>query len=293
MIKRSISISNPAHLRYEKRQLIVCQWEKETNIPLEDLAAIILEHPQITLTHSVLSCCAEAWVIIIGCDGTFRPISLSYPLYDNAQASLHIHAQIEVGLPARKHIWQSLIKAKIQWQAAVLKEAWKNYERLSHFADSVRSGDPDNLEAQAARHYWTELFGENFRRIRDGDNPNPWLNYGYAILRACLARAVVWWWLSPVLWIHHSNQFNPFNLVDDLIEPFRPLVDIEVYRLFNVYEECEMTPEQKLPLLWILTKELDWNNQKLPIFTAFSYYAASYRWALTGNDFHIPKYEII
>lgn len=292
MIKRSVSISNPAHLRYDRRRLIICQNKEENSIPLEDLAVVILEHPQITITHSLLSNCAEAGVVIVGCDWAFLPISITFPLYGHTQSSLHIHAQIGAPLPARKKIWQSLIRRKIWGQALVLDRCWKNWDYLRALAESVKSWDPENIEAQAARYYWTTLFWSSFRRQRDGDIPNPWLNYWYAVLRASIARGVVWAGLNPALWVHHSNQFNPFNLVDDLIEPFRPLIDIEVYRLKEVYPDCLMSPEQKLPLLWILAKELIWNGQKLPIFTALSYMCASYRNALEGGEFEIPNYEI-
>ncbi len=214
---------------------------QEQTIPLADIAVLIAAHPQISFSHAVLSGLAEAGGMFIACNEKRMPCAMLLPLENHSTQTERFQAQANLPLPNRKRIWQQIVKAKIQAQARLLKENTGQDWGLEMLAAIVRSGDPENIEARAARIYWKNLFGEeDFRRDPEGEGLNPALNYGYAILRAITARALCAAGLHPSLGIHHHNRYDAFCLADDLMEPFRPVADRAVAEL---KEQCEGDPE--------------------------------------------------
>ena len=237
-MNRILEISNPAHLRCQHGCLVIepRAESKETPAPppvtltAEDAGLVVLNHPTITVTVGFLQACLAGKVPVLVCDERHLPRGL---LLDPQAASLHgrvLRAQAAVSIPARKRAWQQIIRAKISAQHETLVRLVGS-SPLGPLRDQVRSGDPDNLEARAARLYWPALFGPDFTRNTDEPGANALLNYGYAILRAAVARALASAGLHPALGLWHHNQYNAFALADDLIEPLRPLADRAVWQL--------------------------------------------------------------
>ena len=197
-------------------------------VPLDDITALILSGPQITLSKNLMVELAERKAIIVTCGRNWHPVSFSLPFGMHYEAAGILRDQIDASEPLRKRLWQQVVRAKINNQAVVLRRHVpdaKAIGELDVLRRRVKSGDPDNMEAQAARHYWPALMGPDFRRDRHSDGVNIFLNYGYTVVRAATARAVCGSGLHPALGLHHGSRVNPFALVDDLMEPFRPLVD--------------------------------------------------------------------
>lgn len=214
---------------------------QEQTIPLADIAVLIAAHPQISFSHAVLAGLAEAGGMFIACNQKRMPCAMLLPLDTHSTQTERFQAQAGLPLPNRKRLWQQIVKAKIHAQARLLREITEQDWGLEMLAATVRSGDPQNVEARAARIYWKNLFGgENFRRNPEGEGLNPLLNYGYAILRAVTARALCAAGLHPSLGIHHHNRYDTFCLADDLMEPFRPVVDRAVA---EISEQSEGDPE--------------------------------------------------
>ncbi len=232
MIKRIISIHNPASLSVKDKQLIITQWENKNTIPLEDIGVVVLDHREIIIRSSIFDACEEFGIAILHTNTSHMPATLSVPIFGHTFANNYLYRQLEATLPVKKQLWTMIISVKIQWQIQILKNQNKETQALENLANTIKSGDPDNIEAQIANKYWKILFWENFVRERNADWVNACLNYGYGVLRAALSRAVIAGGLHPSLWIWHSNQYNYFNLVDDIIEPFRPLVDNIVIKIF-------------------------------------------------------------
>lgn len=231
---RILDISeSPARLRIEYGCLCVDLPEGSgVRIPVREVAAVILAHPQISCTQSVLAEIAAAGGIIIACDTKRLPVGLQLPLQSHYVQGERFITQAQVKLPLRKRLWQEIVQAKILLQGAVLTKLRGTDAGLASLAKTVQSGDVTNVEAQAARRYWGYLFpGADFHRDRDAPDQNQLLNYGYAVLRAITARAACAVGLHPSLGVHHRNRYNPFCLADDLMEPFRPGVDTVVARL--------------------------------------------------------------
>jgi len=227
MEERFLDLSEEAAgLSVRNSQLVIRQDNREETIPLEDLAAVVISHPAVHYTHAALAgVCANGGAVIL-CNERRLPIGMVLPLSGHYTQAERFAAQAEAAAPVKKRIWQQIIQAKILAQAHLL--ALRNGEDsgLTRMAKSVRSGDPDNWEGQASRRYWPALFGPDFRRVPGGDDPiNRLFNYGYAVLRAFVTRAICATGLHPSLGVHHHNRYNPFCLADDLMEPFRPDVD--------------------------------------------------------------------
>jgi CRISPR-associated protein Cas1 len=239
MIKRTLYFGNPAYLSTHLEQLVVRLPEVEKNptlpqqfkkeaqasIPMEDIGIVILDHAQVTITQAVLGKLLANNAAVITCDATHHPTGLLLNLDGHTLQSQRFQAQLQASEPLKKHLWQQVIKAKIQNQAAMLRLQGMETANMEHWADSVRSGDPDNLEGRASAWYWARLFPPAMGFVRDpaGPPPNNLLNYAYAILRACVARALVGSGLLPTLGIFHRNQYNAYCLADDLMEPYRPV----------------------------------------------------------------------
>lgn len=227
-------IQNPAKLSLLKTQLKVSNNEGEITLPLEDITALILESPQIVLTSSLLSACQENGIGVITCDDTHMPNGMLLPFHAHSRQSRVAQVQLSWSEPLRKRLWQRVIQSKVSNQAECLDRTVGKSEsvRLRTMIERIGSGDPDNVEAQAAREYWPRLFGKTFRR-GDGDAINAALNYGYAVLRAFVARSQVAYGLLPAFGLHHRNELNAFNLTDDVMEVFRPFVDHHVFTLIQ------------------------------------------------------------
>jgi len=271
MIKRTLYFGNPAYLHKNLQQLKIVKPDDNTelgSVPIEDIGVVLLDHPQITLTHALMAALLERNVAIISCDEKHLPVGLMLPLDGNTLQTERFMAQVEASEPLKKNLWAQTIKAKIENQAAVLAMAGIDNKRLLALVPQIQSGDPDNIEGRAASVYWKLLFGEQeFTRHRFGTMPNAHLNYGYAILRAIVARALVGSGLLPTLGIHHSNKYNAYCLADDVMEPYCPFVDWIVYLMLknNEIDEDELTREQKVKLLAIASVDVALAGKKSPL----------------------------
>jgi CRISPR-associated protein Cas1 len=204
----------------------------EVTIPFKELAAVVLTHPRVTCSRTALSGIAGAGAILVTCDDHFTPVAMMLPLTGYHAPARRMAAQADAGAPVRKRMWQQIIVAKVRAQAALLKRVRGDDFGLLNLASQVRSGDPENIEGQAARIYWPALFdSEEFLRNTGAVDQNRFLNYGYAVLRASVARAICASGLHPGLGLHHHHRNNAFCLADDLMEPFRPLIDAAVVEI--------------------------------------------------------------
>lgn len=282
MAWRGLHISNPARLNCRNNQLVVQRDDGTVSFPTEDIAWLILDTPQVSLTGSLLSALVRDGVALIVPGAKHHPAGVLLPFHQH-HAQAHVaHNQIAMSLPLKKRLWQKLVVAKIENQAAVLREIGSDEaQALSAMAGRVGSGDPDNLEAQAARAYWPLLF-DGFRR-HDEDRRNGLLNYGYAVVRAALARACVASGLLPAFGVHHSSRVNAFNLVDDLLEPFRPSVDRMVRRRVEAEPGVhELTVEDRRHMAGILGESVSIDDERQTVLAATEAVAASLVRAIDG-----------
>jgi CRISP-associated protein Cas1 len=288
MSHRVVTVSTRSFLSLDLGRLSIRQGDDVVAaVPIEDLAAVVLESSDVTLTQAVLAQLCQSNVAVVLCDGSHLPCALLQPLSGHTYHSRTLRLQIECSEPKRKRLWQQIVQAKIQGQAAILASERgdrKTAKDLTSLAQQVRSGDSDNLEGFAARIYFEALFGKGFERERGGVGANAMLNYGYAIVRAMVARALVGAGLHPALGIQHRGPANPFNLADDAIEPLRPVVDRTVLRLIaqdGVPEE--LGPELKRNLLELTVCAVRIAGISYPITTALERYAANMREAICGT----------
>lgn len=286
MIKRTLYFGNPAYLKTAHEQLIIDipgikdgTGEAETKqTPIEDIGILILDHQQITITQALLTKLLANNVAVITCDSTHHPTGMMLNLDGNTLQSQKFQAQIEATAPLKKQLWQQTVIAKIQNQAAMLAYERVENKLLLHYAKEVKSGDSDNHEAMAAGYYWKNLFPEflNFTRDRYGMPPNNLLNYGYAILRAVVARSLVGSGLLPTLGIFHRNQYNAYCLADDIMEPYRPFVDKVVCGIVSMNGMfLEMTPKMKQQLLGAPAMDVHIDGKKSPLMNAVQRTTAS------------------
>lgn len=304
MIKKTLCFSNRAHLCCRNRQLIIrvddpaSEKPREHTRPIEDIGVIVIESEQVTLSSYLISALLENKVAIIVCNDKRMPAGLMLPLVGNTEQSERYDAQITASLPLKKQLWQQTIAMKIRNQGAVLKKV-NNLEigNMLAWSSQVRSGDPDNLEGRAAAYYWRNLFGEDsgFVRRQEGDDPNGLLNYGYAILRAVIARSLVASGLIPTLGIHHSNKYNAYCLADDIMEPYRPYVDLMVVNLIRKFHlPPEISKETKKHLLTIPTIDVKMGKLSRPLMVAASMTTASLAKCYLGETRKLvyPEIEI-
>ncbi len=300
MIKRTVEISQrPVHLTVRDRQLLLLAKEDAATalsarpdnllsaVPCEDVGLLLVEHLGTSYSHAALLTLIESDAAVVLCGRDHLPAGLLLPLGEHTQVVWRIHDQLAMPRPLRKQLWRQLVVAKVRAQAANLPAGAGPRARLLALAREVRSGDPTNVEAQAARIYWSAwrsgLAGPaDFRRDPDGPSPNNLLNYGYAVLRAAVARAIVSAGLLPALGIHHANRSNAFCLADDLVEPLRPLVDYRVAQWVRD-GQTELTPQVKRSLLELLTDEMRTGEQSGPLMVALHRYVASLVRCLTGE----------
>lgn len=293
MIKKTLYFGNPVYLSLRNAQLVIRLPEVEKNDtlpdffkkeiemtkPVEDLGVVVLDHKQITITSGVLEALLENNCAVITCDSKSMPVGLMLPLYGNTTQNERFRKQLEASLPLKKQLWQQTVQAKINNQAAVLQCCThEEVKCMRVWAADVRSGDPDNMEARAAVYYWKYLFQDisGFTRERSGISPNHLLNYGYAILRAVVARGLVTSGLLPTLGIHHHNRYNAYCLADDIMEPYRPYVDELVFGIVQeTGHNVELTKEIKARLLSIPVLDVQIAGKRSPLMIAVGQTTAS------------------
>lgn len=284
---RVLFITKPCKLCVKNKQLSYESLENEEEnltLPLEDISVIVLENKQIALNNSLISEFAEYNIVCFTCDATHTPSGIFIPFHAHSRYSEIAFEQIALTEPLKKRLWQKIVETKIINQAEVLKKIDNDKsKKLIEISKNVQSGDAKNAEAHAAGIYWQNLFDKNFKRHNE-DIKNAALNYGYAILRGGIARSVVASGLIPCLGLHHCNKLNAFNLVDDLIEPFRPLVDWEV---LNLDLNETLTPANKQCLVKILTKNCSFKNEETTILKAIELTGQSLTKAIKANDFKL------
>lgn len=288
MLKKTLFFQNPAYLSIKNQQLVIASKKSGeiTERPVEDIGFVILDHPQITLSLSVMQLLASHNVAVVVCDKKHHPTSMMFHLDTHQVQTQHFRAQVEAGEPLKKQLWQQTIKIKIRNQAAVLDVTKGQGEALRYLAKQVKSGDSTNLEGRAARYYWPVLFGDDFIRARFGLPPNSMLNYGYAILRAAVARALTGSGLLPTLGIHHKNKYNAYCLADDIMEPYRPYVDMLVYELYEsgLGQDEALSVEVKKALLEMLASDVIIGKKKRPLMIALSETTASLARCFMGKN---------
>lgn len=301
MIKRTLYFGNPAYLSLRREQLVINlpevvkndtlpeSFKKEATaiIPIEDIGVVVLDHKQITITHGLMEKLLASNCAVITCDSSRMPIGLLLPLSGNTIQTERFRNQIDASIPLKKQLWQQTVQAKILNQAFVLSSLTGiGVKNMEAWARDVRSGDPDNYEARAAVYYWNNLFPtiNGFVRNRDGLPPNNLLNYGYAILRAVIARSLVASGLLPTLGIFHRNKYNAYCLADDIMEPYRPFVDKLTFEIVVSGSNIdELTKELKAQMLNIPVVDVIINNQCSPLMIAAGQTTASLAKCFSGE----------
>lgn len=305
MIKKTLYFGNPAYLSLRMGQMVIKLPEVETDSnlpdqikkqaeitkPIEDIGVVVLDNRRITITQGLLESLLENNCAVITCDSHSLPVGLMLPLYGNSTQNERFRDQLDASQPLKKQLWQQTIKMKISNQAAALATCTgKNSPTMLRWADDVRSGDPDNVEGRAAAYYWKNLFAgidglEDFTRSREGEAPNNLLNYGYAILRAIVARALVSSGMLPTLGIHHHNRYNAHCLADDIMEPYRPYVDELVYSIVKDkgINNLDLSKEIKAQLLSIPTLDVVIGGKRSPLMVAVTQTTASLYKCFTGE----------
>lgn len=288
MIKRTLYFSNPAWLHTSNEQLVVERKEEENiSVPIEDIGLVILDNQQVSISQALMAKLLENNVALITCDSTHHPVGLMLNLEGNTLQSQKYQLQVDASQPLKKQIWAQTVAAKIQNQAAILKEQKIDCGYLTKLAGAVKSGDSTNLEAKAASYYWKRVFPDylEFTRSRYGPPPNNLLNYGYAILRAMVARALVGSGLLPTLGVFHRNQYNAYCLADDIMEPYRPIVDRLVYQMVRMNGKfLDMTPAIKKQFLELPVLDVYIENKKSPLQNAITRTTASLVKTFEGNQ---------
>jgi CRISPR-associated protein Cas1 len=295
MIKRTLFFAQPCKLSVKDRQLIASYPESgETKTaPVEDLGFIVIENQQISISMPLLTELTNNNVAVVFCNAAHYPSSMLLNLDGHHIQQELFSRQIEATEPLKKNLWKQTIEAKIGNQAGVLKRLSKDYKKVMHFAEKVKSGDVENAEGSAARAYWPLLLGEKFIREQHGDPPNNLLNYGYAIFRAAVARALAGSGLLATLGIHHHNKYNAFCLADDIMEPYRPYIDLLVFEIMKSGENIEeLNTGLKMKLLEVLAADVQMGKQTRPLMVGLSSTTASLAKCYTGEAKKINYPEI-
>lgn len=273
MLKRTIYIGNPAYLKLKDNQLKIedpATRETKGSVPIEDMGFLVLDHYQITLSHQLILALQQNNVAIISCDESHLPLGLMLPISGHVTHSEFLKHQINCSEPLRKQLWKQTVEAKIYQQKEVLRKNQLPFKSMLNYLNEVKSGDSTNMEGIAAQYYWKQLF-DDFTRDRKGDAPNNFLNFGYAVLRSMVARALVSSGLHPTIGIFHRNKYNAYCLADDIMEPYRPYVDALVIEWMQKPEATHVLDKQvKTHLLQLATKDVYINGLQRPLMTALS-----------------------
>ena len=276
MIKRIVDISDRAYVHLKHQQLIIeKQGEIAGQVPIEDLGVLILQHPAIVLTQQLIVACQQNKVVIVFCDEKHLPYSIILPVGEGH--TLHnkiLKQQMAISEPTRKRLWQQIVQHKIKQQEQTLIMLHKESTRLNYLSTQVKTGDSGNCEAIAAQAYWKLLFGKAFKRDADLDGVNSLLNYGYAIIRAMVARSICGAGLHPTLGLFHTNQYNALCLADDLMEPFRPWVDYVVYEIASTNSNVIINQQSKQALLGLMSESVLYKKKAMPFMVALHYLMA-------------------
>ncbi|MCX7703767.1 MAG: type II CRISPR-associated endonuclease Cas1 [Planctomycetota bacterium] len=271
MTEHIIDLSEEAvHLSFRNSLLVIRRnEEEEVTLPLAELAVLLVSNPQVTYTHSVLAGVASAGAVLIVCNEKHLPSAMMLPLSANFLQTERFAQQASAPLPLKKRLWQQIVRAKVRSQANLLKKLYSDDGGLSALIPLVKSGDKTNIEARASRKYWAMIFQDSeFQRDYDSvEGQNVFLNYGYAVLRAIIARAICAAGLHPSLGLHHHNRYNPFCLADDIMEPFRPIVDEIVVQLVQEGKaDCPLNREIKSALIQPLLRRFTIEGEQRSLF---------------------------
>lgn len=289
MLKKTVEFATPGtRLSVALKQLVIERPDHpKATLPIEDLGVVIVDDARASYTQAVFIELLDAGATVLVTGRNHLPVGMMLPLDAHHVQTERHRAQVEAGAPLKKRIWQALVSAKIALQGEALFQFTGADGGLGPMSKRVKSGDPDNLEAQAAQRYWPLLLGKEFRRDRDADNENALLNYGYAVVRAAAARAVVASGLIPSLGVFHKNRSNPFCLADDLFEPYRPYVDWRVKLLVQEHSGEALSldnRETRAALLSIFNETIVVGGRRMPLLVGVQISAASLARALTGGD---------
>jgi len=288
MLKRTILIENKSAVTMKNQQLVLKNELRESTIPIEDIGFLVLDHPEIYLSIPAMNQLIENNTSIIICGKNHLPNGLFMNLNSHHIQQEIFRNQIEASLPLKKQLWQQTIIEKIQNQGLLLAKITKTSNSFDFLASKVLSGDTSNMEGVAAQNYWKNFpipskDSDGLKRERYGDYPNNFLNYGYAILRAATARALSGSGLLNTLGIHHKSKYNAFALADDIMEPFRPIVDKKVFEIMQHYDEQELNTAIKSELLQVLTRTVYFKDEKSPLMVALQKTASSLQQCYTGD----------
>ena len=285
MIKRVLCFENPARLSLKLAQMVVELQDVTRTLPIEDIGVVILDHKQITITHALIDALLANNVAIVTSNDKHLPVGLMLPLDGNTLQSERFRAQIDASEPLKKQMWQQTIVAKILGQAHVLGTQLIEHNNMLKWAKDVRSGDTENMEARAAAFYWRNMFEKDaFIRDPQGLPPNNLLNYGYSIVRAMMARALVGAGLLPTLGIHHHSRYDAYCLADDIMEPYRPFVDMKVLEVWkNGGITSDISSDQKRELLGITTMDVNISGHRSPMMLAIQTTAQSVQKCFSGE----------
>ena len=296
MLYRSIYIGNPAYLKLKDKQLKVTDpetKEEKGSVPIEDIGLLMLDHYQITLSHQLIQELMKNNVILISCDERHLPLAGMLPFSGNTLFSERVKTQIEVSEPLKKQLWKQTVECKIQNQLKVLEQLGKYAYPMYEYLKEVKLGDTTNMEGIAAQHYWKYLIDNDFLRDRFGDYPNPFFNFGYGILLSIIARALVDTGLLLVLGIFHRNKYNPYCLASDIMEPYRPIVDLLVMKWLQLHPEKQsLDKESKTFLLQIATQDVNIEKLVRPLIVGVKMTASSLLKCYTGEKRQISYPEL-
>ena len=277
MLKRALFFSTPYCLSLRDGQMIIHTREapdQRKSIPIEDIGFVVLENQQVSITLPLLNALSDNNVAVIFCGENRMPNAMLMNLDSNRTQGESYRDQIEASEPLKKGLWKQIVEAKVRNQAALLRKLGRDGDKLKPYYMNVKSADADNREGIAAKIYWSELFGAEFNRSREGSPPNNLLNYGYTLLRAAVARAIMGSGLFPAFGIFHRNRYNAFPLADDLMEPYRPYVDEQVYRLY-INGLSQLTKEVKSELLRVLFADTHFDKVVRPLEVGLTFTASS------------------
>lgn len=277
MIKQTLMFTSPVSLALRDQQIVITFKDNKDTVtrPIEDIGFVVVENPQVSISVPLLNELADNNVSVIFCDKKQMPRTMLMTLEGNTTQQESYKFQMEASAPMKKNVWKQLVECKIRNQALLLDTLGKNGESLKPYYMNVKSGDTDNREGAAAREYWSRIFYDGFKREREGEPPNNLLNYGYTILRAAVARALIGSGLYPAFGVFHRNRYNAFPLADDVMEPYRPFVDEIVYHLYYDGAVSELDSQSKGKLLRVLFSDVRMGKVTRPLENALSLTTAS------------------
>lgn len=283
MLKKSILIENKSSITAKNLQLQISTNTREASIPIEDIGFIVIDNPEVYISITAFNLLVENNTAVIICNNSHLPNGMFLNLNSHHIQQELFKNQMDASLPLKKQLWQQTVIEKIKNQGALLEKVTKTKNKFDFLASKVLSGDTSNMEGVAANFYWKSFFEFDFKRERFGDYPNNFLNYGYAILRAATARALSSSGLLNTLGIHHKSKYNAFALADDIMEPYRPIVDEAVFEIIQHFDEQELNTEIKSVLLEILTRTVYFKNEKSPLMVALQKTASSLQQCYGGT----------